>query len=113
MKIVINTRHSGFCLSDKAILRYLELKGLKVEVKTVNSGWITNTYYLVDQGVNFYDRDIPRNDPMLVQVVEEMGENSGGTFANLKIVEIPDDVKWQIDEYDGLEWVAEVHRTWS
>jgi len=28
-------------------------------------------------------------------------------------VEIPDDVKWHIHEYDGLEHVAEDHRTWS
>jgi hypothetical protein len=27
-------------------------------------------------------------------------------------VDIPDDVKWEIEEYDGNEWVAEVHRTW-
>ncbi len=26
---------------------------------------------------------------------------------------IPDDVKWQIEEYDGLEWIAEKHRTWE
>jgi len=31
----------------------------------------------------------------------------------LKIVEIPAAVKWQIDEYDGWEWVAEVHRRWD
>ena len=33
--------------------------------------------------------------------------------ANHKIVEIPADVEWQIQEYDGMEWVAEKHRTWS
>ena len=27
-------------------------------------------------------------------------------------VSIPDDVEWQIEEYDGMEWVAEAHRTW-
>ena len=40
-----------------------------------------------------------------------MGAN--GNHANLKIVEIPGDVKWHVEEYDGNEWVAEDHRTWS
>jgi len=31
----------------------------------------------------------------------------------LKIVDIPDGVEWEIEEYDGMEWVAEKHRTWS
>ena len=57
-------------------------------------------------------RDIERNDPILVQVVEEMGSNADGSVAELKIVEVPDDVEWMIEEYDGTEWVAEVHRTW-
>ena len=31
----------------------------------------------------------------------------------LTIVDVPDEVKWHIHEYDGLEHVAEDHRTWS
>lgn len=59
------------------------------------------------------DYKIPRDDPILVQIVEEMGQESWGNFAKLKVVEIPDDVNWYVDEYDGIEWVAEVHRKWS
>ena len=33
--------------------------------------------------------------------------------SDLKVVEIPDDVEWEIEEYDGNEWVSEVHRCWS
>ena len=51
----------------------------------------------------FYGRDIQRNDPFLIQVVEEMGEKANDRYSELKIVEIPDDVEWQIDEYDGSE----------
>jgi hypothetical protein len=29
------------------------------------------------------------------------------------VVEIPDGIEWSIQEYDGLEWVAEKHRTWA
>jgi hypothetical protein len=48
----------------------------------------------------------------LIQVVEEMGGMANGSFASLKIVEIPNDVNWYIEDYDGHEWVAERHRTW-
>jgi hypothetical protein len=40
-----------------------------------------------------------------------MGAN--GLHANLKIVEIPGDIEWLVQEYDGAEWIAEKHRTWS
>lgn len=61
----------------------------------------------------FSERDIARDDPFLVQVVEELGKLADGSHSELKVVTIPDDVEWQIDEYDGSEWVAEKHRTWS
>lgn len=54
-----------------------------------------------------------RANPLLVQVVEELKEEANGRFAKLKIVEIPDGIDWVIEEYDGSEYVAETHRTWS
>ena len=45
-------------------------------------------------------------------MVEE-GVKLDGQFSELKIVEVPDDVNWYIEEYDGMEHVAERHRTWS
>jgi hypothetical protein len=45
--------------------------------------------------------------------VEELGEAANGSYARLKVVEIPDDVEWTIKEYDGDEWIAEKHRTWN
>lgn len=56
--------------------------------------------------------EIPRDDAALVQVVEELGDAANGKHAVLTVVEIPDDVNWYIDEYDGSEHVAERHRTW-
>ena len=41
-----------------------------------------------------------------------MGEHSWGPHAELLVVEIPDDVEWYIEEYDGREWIAERHRVW-
>lgn len=45
-------------------------------------------------------------------MVEEDPEGTAGRYAELKVVEIPDDVKWTIEEYDGWEHVAEKHRVW-
>jgi hypothetical protein len=94
MKIVINHCFGGFGLSNKAFARYLIL---------------TNQKSLKD----ISEYEIPRNDPALVQVVEEMGARANGRCAELKVVEIPDGVQWTISEYDGNEHIAEVHRTWS
>jgi hypothetical protein len=68
---------------------------------------------LCDQQL-FSDRTIDRDDPVLVQAVRELGsKRASSRFAELKIIEIPADVAWQIEEYDGAEWVAEKHRVWS
>ena len=56
---------------------------------------------------------INRNDPILIEVVEELKEEANNKFSNLKIIFIPDDVEWEIEEYDGMEWIAEKHRKWS
>lgn len=91
--VVINTCYGGFGLSDRAIREYMSLAGL------------------VER--DFHDTDIDRDDPYLVKIVKELGEAANGTHAKLKIVEIPGDVSWHIGEYDGNEWVAEDHRSWS
>ena len=57
---------------------------------------------------------IPRDDEDLVAVVEELGANSWGEFTTLKVVEIPNNVEWEIiEEYgDGEEYITEKRRTW-
>lgn len=94
-QIVINTRHGGFGLSEEA----MELYGAfcrDAEITPCD-----------------YDSDIPRDSQRLLSVVKVLGERASGPYARLKIVTIPDDVEWTICEYDGAEWVAEAHRTWS
>jgi hypothetical protein len=111
-KIVINGCYGGFGLSDEAIVRYAEIKGINL-VSQVDQ--YDRTHYYVDSVSDdnyFSDFDIPRDDPALIQVVEELQHDADGYAANLKIVEIPDDVEWHIAEYDGSEHVAENHRKW-
>ncbi len=115
MKVVINSDFGGFGLSDAAFERYLELKG--IEFARVSGRFEGAVYYKAghideeDHYLSYYD--IKRDDPILVQVIEEMGEEANGRYSSLKIIEIPDDVDWYVTEYDGLEHVAEKHRTWS
>lgn len=142
VKVVINDVYGGFGLSKEAMVRYHEIKGVPLwveEDKKYGTLGIVH-YWLVppEERINsrehdfhsmtleerkayneayskqtIYERDFERDDPVLVQVVEELGEKANGKHASLKVVEIPDDVDWTIEEYDGNEWVAEVHRTWS
>lgn len=90
MEIVINTCYGGYSLSKTA---YEEL-GIE---------W--DNYGLAFEG--------DRTNPELIAAIKRLGsEVASGCFAELKIIEIPDDVEWDIEQYDGLEWVAEAHRIW-
>lgn len=84
MKIVVNDFYGGFSLNEKSVELLKKLKN-------------TSEF-------DFYE--LERHDPHLVQVVEEMGNESWGDFSELAIVEIPDGLSYTIHEYDGLETVV-------
>ena len=111
MKVVINSDFGGFSLSDQAIRDYAQRKGITLVEKEDRFG---NTFFVNSEADENYfnDREIPRNDITLVAVVESLKDEANGFCASLKVVEIPEDVDWYIEEYDGNEWVAEKHRTW-
>lgn len=94
MKIVINKCYGGYSLSKEAY-EYLGLEWA--------NNWIGCGYAYKDD----------RTNPDLIACVESLGEKANGAFAELKVVKIPDDVDWEIEDYDGLEWVSEKHRTWE
>lgn len=85
MKIVINCCYGGFSLSEAAIALYNKLSGKEEK----------------------YYSDIERNDKYLVKVVEQLGWGANGKYSELKIVEIPEGTNWYIQEYDGIETIAE------
>jgi hypothetical protein len=120
MKVAINRCFGGFGISNEAFEKLLDRKGIafdKVEAEEgrafVGASYYDaghsgdDTYYLSD-----YEMTQDRGDTDLIAVIEEMGEKANSWAADIVIVEIPDDVKWHIHEYDGLEHVAEDHRTW-
>jgi|WetSurMetagenome_2_1015567.scaffolds.fasta_scaffold19379_6 hypothetical protein len=59
------------------------------------------------------DYDIERDDPDLIKVIEIMGESANDKFSELHVIDVPDDVKWHVEEYDGWESVHEDHRVWG
>ena len=63
--------------------------------------------------ISLESRPEDRGDKDLVAVVEMLGEKANGGCAELKVVKIPDGVDYEISEYDGIEHIAEKHRTWD
>jgi hypothetical protein len=126
-KIVYNACYGGFSLSHEAVMRYAEIKGMTLHP---NKGAFGYDYYLCppeeferiyaeekvkpvspsrfirSNELYFCERDIERTDPVLVQVVEELGDAANGSHAKLRIVELPAGTLYMIDEYDGFESVT-------
>ena len=129
-RIVINRCFGGFGLSMAAVKRIAELQGQRVYFFESKYSDGKFSYVAVPKGResrgSFYVSTTPtmtnsreqhwetpdRDNPLLVQVVEELGEKANGPHAELAIIEVPDGVKWQVEEYDGNEHIAEVHQTW-
>lgn len=126
-KVVYNACYGGFSLSREACKRYWELQGKEIwiedgdftdtftvwfippEERVVKKNWNSMT---MDERTAFneqyskqtwYDRNVDRHDPILVQVVEELGDKADGMCAKLAIAEVSG--PYHIDEYDGYESV--------
>jgi hypothetical protein len=111
LKIVINGCYGGFGLSREAVLLARELSGNpKWGGATIKGDIYDDTGKICD--TDFGHVDVERNDEILVKVVEQLIEKANGNYAELKIVEIPDGIEWEIDEYDGIESVHEKYRSW-
>lgn len=100
MKIVVNRCYGGFSVSQ-AIMKELGI--------SFSHGYLRNE----DFGIESDNWEAYRAAPTLIAAIEKIGiKEATGSLAKLEIVEIPDDVDWYIHEYDGLESVHEVHRSW-
>lgn len=139
MKVVCNRCYGGFSLSPEAEKLYIKKQRKELffyhqtkyknrdgvnEYTKIDSGDVrhdsTHTY-TADFGTSFQDhpdsdywssRDIKRDDPILIQVIEELGSAANGAYADLQITEIPNGTDYIIEEYDGNEHIAENHATW-
>jgi hypothetical protein len=129
MKVVYNGCYGGFSLSHAAIMRYAELKGLQVypfvdariaygadmreqkmrpaTAADTKNAWCVHYCTTPEYSEETYWRgdNMERDDPVLVQVVEELGPEANGMCANLQIEDVPAGTFFRIDEYDGNERV--------
>lgn len=90
MEIVINASYEPYCLSPKAY-EYLGLS------------WDYN-------GMAFIGN---RTHPQLLSCIKNLGQEASWAGSKLKIVDIPDNIDWEM-ECDGCrEWISEKHRIWD
>lgn len=101
-KVVINACYGGFSLSDDAIREYLRRTGREWTEEQSEFSLLGTLFHVIGDE-DWYDRDLDRADPVLVAIVEEMGEAANGSCANLEIRELPKGTLYRIDEYDGYE----------
>ena len=127
-KVVYNACYGGFGLSKEACQRYWDIKGQQVWIEDGEWGfsvWLVPpeerlkpqttkeiltmskdeliAYNKAYSAQFWYYGDVVRHDPVLVQVVEELGDKANGMCAKLRINEISG--AYRIDEYDGFESV--------
>lgn len=137
MKIVVNRCYGGLGLSHKAIMLYAKYSGFELFpfVHKIVDGYSKYEQISLDdaddfeawafhyskqplvddthvKGYYFINYDMSRTDLNLIKVIEELGDEANGSCAELKIIEIPDGIDWEIREYDGIETIEEKHRSW-
>lgn len=128
-KVVYNSCFGGFSLSHEGLMRYAELKGFKLypfvdvrdasgkrmieKMKPATAADIKSAFCVhystapeYSNDTYWSDHNIERDDPALVQAVEELGKKANGICADLKIEELAPGTQYRIDEYDGNETVA-------
>jgi len=132
-KVVYNAKYGGFSLSKEAVQLYWDIKGQQVWIEDDKecpslglwTVWLvspeerlkpksTEEFFALSQderiaynkaysAQTWYHRDVDRHDPVLVQVVEELGDKASGKYAKLVIAQVSG--PYRIDEYDGFESV--------
>ena len=95
-KIVINSCFGGFGVSEQGA-KWLLANGASPEKVTINDyGWVYVTC------------DLERHHPLLVQMVEALGDKASGPHASLRIHTMAQPL-YRVNEYDGAESVEEPH----
>lgn len=82
IELVLNKGYGGFTLSEQALNLYNKRSGNGFE----------------------WPQDIPRDDPILVQIVKELGVKANGAYSNLRVVEL--NVDYDIESTDGYESIS-------
>ena len=137
MKVILNKCYGGFGISKAGYELYAKKKGIEIfayKLECVNdkpiyrktdigSSIFTITFTkdfgdyieLSDDNSEKYFLELRSNhreDPVLIEVVEELGERANGPFSKLVVVDIPDGMEYEIDDYDGVETLHQKVKKW-
>ena len=140
MKVILNKCYGGFGCSDACYRLYAQKKGIEVycyrlehvreegciykKVDDEGRDGYGVVYFKKDFGDSFVYKEVDtrselvwlstshREDPVLIECIEELGEKANGKYAQLEVVEIPDGLDYVIDDYDGIETLHENVRCW-
>lgn len=104
-KVVYNTCYGGFGLSNAAEYAYIKRKGW-VPVFVENADSLLAPYYYPEHNALWNSSHIERDDPILIDLVEELGPDVNGEYACLKIKEFDGDMDWKIISDSGCELVC-------
>lgn len=91
-RAVLHCGYGGFNISRKALDRLIAL-GCK-EAEECLERYSKSKYHNSEH--DGYDPQIERNNPLLIKVIEELGESAG---KNLEII----DIEIPIEDHDGYE----------
>ncbi len=106
MEVVVNSCCGGFAISKKAYDALVEMNSELIEHFSKPSKY--NWSHIQD----YHEESKLRSHPDLVLVVKKLGKEANGEHAELRIIEIPDDVIYKIVDDHGMESIHEVHRSW-
>ena len=137
MKVILNKCYGGFDVSQEAYELYAKKKGIEIfayKLECTNnkpiykktdtgSSIFTITFTkdfgdyieLSDDNSEKYCLELCRNhreDPVLIEVVEELGKRANSRFSELVVVDIPDGMEYEIDDYDGIETLHQKVEKW-
>ena len=114
MKIAINRSIGGFQLSKKAIGKLINEYGWTCSSDSSSCADIIynrkfDEYVIMKKFKSEIDY---RSNKDVIKIIEELEEEAGDR-CEIKIVEVPDNKEVELVEGGtGIEWVAELHRTW-
>ncbi len=139
-KVILNKSYGGFGVSQKGYELYAKKKGFELIVYKRNYDYESKNFYYTklkyptsEVLVEYFTKDFGdnvlisnedyenyslhlswgyREDATLIEVIEELGEEANSIYSKLVIVEIPDDLDYMIDDYDGIETLHQKVQEW-
>jgi len=119
-EVVINRQYGGLELSNKAIELWAKYSNIDLTPQyysyTIDNPEIYYYLYEDDNGstnILYPNEYIHRDDPNLIRVVKELGDEANTEVSELVVVDIPDDVEWTIVRYSyDMEIVVEKGKVW-